>query len=67
VPVNRNGARVALILAIVVYFPVKLYLLQTFHPPFWLRFVMAALFWGALFTFGIISERSRSLVQHDRR
>jgi hypothetical protein len=39
------------------YFPIKIYVMETFYPPFWVRLGMAAIFWGTLFAVGIISER----------
>ncbi|HXA86103.1 MAG TPA: hypothetical protein VNZ47_13565 [Candidatus Dormibacteraeota bacterium] len=52
-----KASRILLVAAVMAYFPIKIYLLETFHPAIWLRIGMVALFWGTVFVVGVISER----------
>jgi hypothetical protein len=52
-----KASRILLVVAVIAYVPAKIYLLETFHPAFWLRIGMVATFWGTVFFVGVISER----------
>jgi hypothetical protein len=53
-----KASRILLMAIVIAYFPVKISLLATFHPPLWLRMGTEAIFWGTLFVVGIVSQRS---------
>jgi hypothetical protein len=46
--INKWTIRTGIIIAIVAYFPVKIYWLIHYQPRLWVRVAVVAMFWGAL-------------------
>ena len=52
----------AVAIVIILYFPLKLYVLDRYHPALWVRLGFVALFWIALFAVVIAAIKTTSLV-----
>lgn len=50
-------AKILMIVLIVLYFPIKFYILAQCHPPFSIRVGVAVIFWSAIFGLGIWTEK----------
>ena len=54
---HKAALRTGLVVAAVAYYPVKFYVLDTYHPRFLMRLAFSVAFWVAVLSIAIYAER----------